>query len=210
MTVSYQRLFPLILCAGLAALRGDWERSARFEGVATFHIAQLGWPLDPPDRAYVESLSNRTRAALGDAAFERLHATARGLPLEEALAQMRQYLREEPERRAVSARVHNRRLTGRHQTARLELSSAPLPSKRSPQGCDGHSAESSRQEVREPADHKRREQPGSDERSLRRPGPHARADARAHGLIRHPVPSHVPQNQGQHHQTQRRAEHASK
>ena len=96
LTVSYQRLFPLILCAGLAALRGDWERSARFEGVATFHIAQLGWPLDPPDRAYVESLSNRTRAALGDAAFERLHATARGLPLEEALAQMRQYLREEP------------------------------------------------------------------------------------------------------------------
>jgi hypothetical protein len=96
LTVSYQRLFPLILCAGLAALRGDWERSARFEGVATFHIAQLGWPLDPPDRAYVESLSNRTRAALGDAAFERLHATAPGLPLEEALAQMRQYLREEP------------------------------------------------------------------------------------------------------------------
>ena len=29
-------------------------------------------------------------------------------------------------------------------------------------------------------------------------------------LIRHPVPSHVPQNQGQNHQTQRRAEHASK
>ena len=57
-----------------------WERSARFEGAARFHFARLGWPLDATDRAYVESFSTRTRAALGDAAFERLRAAGGALP----------------------------------------------------------------------------------------------------------------------------------
>jgi len=81
---------------GEPALRGDWERSARFEGAATFHFAQLGWPLDPADKAYVKSVSARTRAALGDARFEQLLATGRELALDEALAQMQQYVKEEP------------------------------------------------------------------------------------------------------------------
>jgi predicted ATPase/DNA-binding winged helix-turn-helix (wHTH) protein len=92
----YGRLFVLILCAGLAALRGDWELAARFEGAATFHFAQLEWPLDPPDRAYVQSVSARARAALGDAAFERALAQGRALSLDDALAQMRKYLNEHP------------------------------------------------------------------------------------------------------------------
>jgi predicted ATPase/DNA-binding winged helix-turn-helix (wHTH) protein len=88
----YQRVFPLLLCAGLAALRGDWERSARFEGAAMFHFAQLKWPLDPADRVYVESFRRRTRAALGPADLERSLAIGRGLTIDEALEQMRQYL----------------------------------------------------------------------------------------------------------------------
>jgi hypothetical protein len=51
---------------------------------------------DPADKAYVKSVSARTRAALGDARFEQLLATGRELALDEALAQMQQYLEEEP------------------------------------------------------------------------------------------------------------------
>ena len=90
----YQRLFPLLLSAGLAALRGDWDESARFEGAATFHFEQIGWPLDPPDKAFVATFSARARAALGEAAFERSLAAGRALALDQALAQMRQYLNE--------------------------------------------------------------------------------------------------------------------
>jgi hypothetical protein len=89
------RAYPLILCAGLAALRGDWERSARFEGAARFQVAQLGWPLEATDKAFVESFSARTRAALGDLAFERSLALGQELSVEEAVAQMLQYLAEE-------------------------------------------------------------------------------------------------------------------
>jgi len=93
---DYQRLFPLLLSAGLAALQSDWESSARFEGAAIFHFAQLGWPLDPPDRAFAESFSSRTRAALGDVAFERALADGRALAVDQALAEMRQYLNQMP------------------------------------------------------------------------------------------------------------------
>ena len=96
LTVSYPWAGePLILCAGLAALRGDWERSARFEGAATVHFARVGWPLAAADRAYAESVSARTRAALGEAEFERLRAAGRDLAIDDALAQVRQYLEEE-------------------------------------------------------------------------------------------------------------------
>ena len=91
----YQRVFPLVLCAGLAAVRGDWEPSVLFEGAAMFHFDQLKWPLDPADKAFVESFSTRARAALGDAAFERSRAIGRGWAVDEALARMRRYLGEE-------------------------------------------------------------------------------------------------------------------
>ena len=96
-TVVYGRVLPLMLCAALAALQGDWERSARYEGAARFQFIHLGWPLDDPaDRVYLESFSARTRAALGDVAFERAREAGRALPLDEALRQVRQYLSEEP------------------------------------------------------------------------------------------------------------------
>jgi predicted ATPase/DNA-binding winged helix-turn-helix (wHTH) protein len=95
-TVVYGRLLPLLLCSGLAALRGDWDRSARFEGAAAFHFAGLEWPCTGPDKAYLDSVSKRARATLGDSAFERARAAGRALALDEALAQVRHYLSEEP------------------------------------------------------------------------------------------------------------------
>ena len=91
-SIVYGPVFPLMLCAGLATLRGDWEVAARFEGAARFHFAELQWPLDPADRAYLESLSSRTRTALGDSGFGRAREAGRALALDEALAQVRQYL----------------------------------------------------------------------------------------------------------------------
>ena len=92
-TVVYGQVVPLMLCAALAGLECDWERSARYEGAARFHFIRLGWLLDnPADRAYLEALSARTRAALGDVAYERAREAGRALPLDEALRQVRQYL----------------------------------------------------------------------------------------------------------------------
>jgi len=94
--VVYGRVLPLTLCAALATLEGDWERSARYEGAARFQFVQLGWPLDDPaDRAYLESFSSRTRAALGDVAFEQAREAGRSLPLHEMLRQVQQYLSQE-------------------------------------------------------------------------------------------------------------------
>ena len=93
MTVVYSQVIPLMLCAALAALEGDWERSARYEGTARLQFIQLGWPLDDPaDRTYLESFSSRTRAALGDIAFEQARESGRSLPLHEMLRQVQQYL----------------------------------------------------------------------------------------------------------------------
>ncbi len=57
---------------------------------------RIGSSPSSADKAYVKSVSARTRAALGDARFEQLLATGRELALDEALAQMQQYLKEEP------------------------------------------------------------------------------------------------------------------
>jgi hypothetical protein len=92
-TVVYGQVVPLMLCAALAGLECDWERSARYEGAARFQFVRLGWLLDnPADRAYLEALSARTRTALGDVAYEQARDAGRALPLDEALRQVRQYL----------------------------------------------------------------------------------------------------------------------
>jgi tetratricopeptide (TPR) repeat protein len=93
---SYGRMFPPLLCAGLAAVLGQWQCSARFEGAAIFHFAQVGWPLDPADKAYVDSFSARTRRALGDVAYETARAAGRNLTFEEVLAEIQQWLRDAP------------------------------------------------------------------------------------------------------------------
>jgi predicted ATPase/DNA-binding winged helix-turn-helix (wHTH) protein len=94
--VDYWQLISLLCCAGLAALLGHWQQSARFEGAATFHLARLGWPLDPADKSFVQSFIARTRAALGEAAFDAAQVGGRDLTFEEALTEGRQWLRTAP------------------------------------------------------------------------------------------------------------------
>jgi predicted ATPase/DNA-binding SARP family transcriptional activator len=92
-TVVYARVVPLMLCAALAGLQGDWERSARYEGAARCQFIELGWPLDnPADKAYLEAFSAQTRAALGEVAFERAREAGGAMPLDEVFGDMRQYL----------------------------------------------------------------------------------------------------------------------
>jgi len=86
----------LLCCAGIEAVQERWQQSARLEGAATFHLAQIGYPLDATDKAFMDSFSARTRAALGDAAFEAAQASGRNLTSEEALAELHQWLRTAP------------------------------------------------------------------------------------------------------------------
>jgi len=93
-TVVYARGFPSMLCAALASLHGDWEQAARCEGAARARFLQLGWALDDPaDRAWLESFSARIRAALGDAAYEEARDAGGALPADEALREVREYLK---------------------------------------------------------------------------------------------------------------------
>jgi tetratricopeptide (TPR) repeat protein len=53
------------VCAGLAALQEEWERSARFYGVAEAQIAYTGIQRDPTDEAFLKPLIAKSRNAWG-------------------------------------------------------------------------------------------------------------------------------------------------
>ena len=95
-TTEHMRMIALLWCAGLAALLGRWQQSARFEGAARLHLARLGWSLEAADKAFVDSFSARTRDALGDAAFDAAQASGRNLSFDEALNELRQWLQDAP------------------------------------------------------------------------------------------------------------------
>ena len=69
---------------GLAAARGDWERSARLYGAAEAQTPRTGIRRDPADEAFLQPLLARTRAALGDARFNAAEASGRELSFEAA------------------------------------------------------------------------------------------------------------------------------
>jgi len=93
---NYGRMFPPLLCAGLAALLGQWQLSARFEAAATHHLARSGWPLDPADKAYLDTFSARTRQALGESGYEAARTAGRAMGFEELIAQSWQWLLDLP------------------------------------------------------------------------------------------------------------------
>jgi hypothetical protein len=95
-TTEHMPMIVLLWCAGLAALLGRWQQSARFEGAARLHLARLGWSLEAADKAFVDSFSARTRDALGDAAFDAAQANGRNLSFDEALNELRQWLQDAP------------------------------------------------------------------------------------------------------------------
>jgi non-specific serine/threonine protein kinase len=78
--------------AGLAALAGDWERAARFFGMAERQAGTSGFHRDPADEAFLRPLMSKTQEALGDSRFASSHASGRALNFEEVIAEARAWL----------------------------------------------------------------------------------------------------------------------
>ena len=74
--------------AGLAVLRKDWERAARFYGIAEAEAAQTGLRRDPADEAFLLPRIAKARKAMG-AAFAAAESRGRALSYAEALAEAR-------------------------------------------------------------------------------------------------------------------------
>jgi predicted ATPase/DNA-binding winged helix-turn-helix (wHTH) protein len=82
----------LEVCAGLAGMRSEWARTARFYGSAEAQAALTGCRRDPADAAFLAPWVARCRGALGDARFDAAVAEGRALPYEEGLAEARAWL----------------------------------------------------------------------------------------------------------------------
>jgi len=88
---------PAVQCAlgvsaGLAGMRKDWERAARFYGAAETQTYVTGIQRDPADEAFLVPLIEQTRAALGEPRFTAAAAAGRLLPFEGAIAEARAWL----------------------------------------------------------------------------------------------------------------------
>ena len=94
--VNYGYMNLLLCCAGIAAVQGQWQQAARFEAAATFHNAQMNWPLDPADQAFADALHDRIRAALSDEAFEAEQIAGHALSFDEAVNEVRNWLQTAP------------------------------------------------------------------------------------------------------------------
>ena len=82
----------LEVSAGLAALQGEWERTARLFGAAEAQIAQTGLKREPADEAFLRPQVARARQALGAAAFDAAAISGRALGYEDAMAEARAWL----------------------------------------------------------------------------------------------------------------------
>ncbi len=80
------------VAAGFAAMRADWERAARFFGVAEAQAALTGLHRDPADEAFLAPLIARAREALGEKQFGTAEAAGRALGYEEAMQEVRGWL----------------------------------------------------------------------------------------------------------------------
>jgi predicted ATPase/class 3 adenylate cyclase len=82
----------LEVAAGLGALRGEWEHSARFFGSAEAQMAQTGIKRDPSDEAFLAPLIANARKALGAPAFSAAESAGRGRGYDVAIADARAWL----------------------------------------------------------------------------------------------------------------------
>jgi non-specific serine/threonine protein kinase len=80
--------------AGLASLRGDWERCARLFGAAEAEAARTGLRRDAADEAFLAARVEAARKALGKAKFAGAEAEGRALSYEEALGAARAWVSE--------------------------------------------------------------------------------------------------------------------
>ena len=82
----------LEVCSGLAALRGEWEKAARFYGASEGQAAQTGVRRDPADEAFLAPRIDRVRAALDPGAFALSEAGGRSASHGQALREARGWL----------------------------------------------------------------------------------------------------------------------
>jgi hypothetical protein len=91
MGTMYRGHSALEVASRLAAAQGDWRDAARFQGAADATVARMGgvqaWFDDP-----VRIAERQTPAELGDEAYQAAHDGGRGLPLEAALDEARNWL----------------------------------------------------------------------------------------------------------------------
>jgi predicted ATPase/class 3 adenylate cyclase len=82
----------LEVSAGLASSSSDWERAARFFGMAEAQTERTGLHRDPADEAFLAPLITKTREALGAGQFASAEAEGRTLSYEEATSEARAWL----------------------------------------------------------------------------------------------------------------------
>jgi non-specific serine/threonine protein kinase len=77
------------VCAGLAALLGRWEKTARLYGAAEAMARATGLHRDPADEAFLRPRIEHARRELGDAAFLAAESSGRALAADDALQEAR-------------------------------------------------------------------------------------------------------------------------
>lgn len=82
----------LDVCAGLAALHGEWGCVARLYGAAEAQALQTGLHRDRTDEAFLAPFIARAREALGETSFCTVKASGGALSYEEAIAEARAWL----------------------------------------------------------------------------------------------------------------------
>jgi len=84
------------ISAGLAALCGQWQRTARFYGAAEAMAAQTGLAREPADEAFLRPRVADAMRALGDEAFSTEEEAGRALPRDEVVEEARAWLETDP------------------------------------------------------------------------------------------------------------------
>jgi hypothetical protein len=79
-------------CAGLAAMKEDWGRTAQFYGMAEALTTQTGLTRDPSDATFLAPFIAQAKQALGSEAFAASESAGRRLSSDRALAQARAWL----------------------------------------------------------------------------------------------------------------------
>jgi tetratricopeptide (TPR) repeat protein len=84
----------LEVSVGLAVLRREWQRAARFYGAAEAVASATGVQRDPADQAFLSPLVTKVESSLGAAGFAAAEQGGRRDPYEAVIAELRGWLTE--------------------------------------------------------------------------------------------------------------------
>jgi tetratricopeptide (TPR) repeat protein len=82
----------LDVCAGLGALRAEWDCAVRFYGAAEAQSGHTGLRRDPADEAFLAPRIAAAREALGASAFSAAESAGRALSYEQSITEARAWL----------------------------------------------------------------------------------------------------------------------